>query len=215
MEADVVILLTDQEGLFTADPRIHTNAEHIRVVNRINDSIYALAGGTSTSLGTGGMATKIQAAHIASQCGTRTIIASSARPNVLIDLAAGQEIGTVFTEEVSARESRKRWILSEKRKGKIFVDAGAALKIVHHGASLLPSGVVRTTLQYDRGTTVEVISPENELIAVGISNYGSEEINRLLGKHSGCIEDILGYSYGPEIIHRTNMTRIQRNEEKT
>jgi glutamate 5-kinase len=215
IEADTVILLTDQEGLFTADPRSNPNAKLIPIVERIDDSIFALAGGSSTSLGTGGMVTKIEAAQIAAQSGTRTIIASSSRPNVLIDLALGKSIGTLFLEEITARESRKRWLLSEKRKGMIYVDAGAASKIMHHGASLLSSGIIKTSQSYERGSTVEIIDPTGEAIAVGITNYSSDAIERLLGKQSSCIEDLLGYTYGHEIIHRTNMTRIKFNEDKT
>lgn len=211
IEADAVILLTDQEGLYSADPRLHSDAELIPIVKHIDDSVFALAGGSSTSLGTGGMATKIEAAQIASQSGIRTIIASSSRPNVLIDLALGRQIGTLFLAENTARDSRKRWILSEKRKGMIYVDAGAAMKIMNHGASLLPSGVSKTTQTYDRGATVEVISPAGDIIAVGITNYGSGEIHQLIGKQSTSIEEILGYSYGPEMIHRTNMVRIKNN----
>lgn len=214
IEADVVILLTDQEGLYTADPRLNKDAKLIPVITHIDESIFALAGGSSTSLGTGGMTTKIEAAQIASQSGTRTIIAPSSRPNVLMDLALGQQIGTLFLEETTARESRKRWLLSDKRKGMIYVDAGAALKILHQGASLLSSGIIKTTQDFERGATVEVISPSGEAIAVGISNYGSQEIQKLIGKQSTSIEEILGYSYGPEMIHRTNMTRIKWSEEK-
>lgn len=212
IEADLVILLTDQEGLYTADPRLNSDAKLIPLVTRIDESIFALAGGSSTSLGTGGMNTKIEAAQIASQCGTRTIIASASRPNVLVDLVLGQQIGTLFLEETSSRESRKRWLLSEKRKGMIHVDTGAAVKITHHGASLLSSGIVKTAQSFERGATVEIISPEGQPIAVGITNYGSREVERLIGKQSSGIEAILGYSYGPEIIHRTNMTRIKLKE---
>ncbi len=209
IEADLLVLLTDQEGLFTADPRLNPAAQLIPVVSRVDESIFNLAGGSSTPLGTGGMITKIEAAQIASQSGTRTVIAASSRPHVLIDLALGKQIGTLFLEEMTTRESRKRWLLSEKRKGMIHVDEGAAIKISHHGASLLPSGIIKTTQSYERGATVEVISPVGEAIAVGITNYGSEEIQKLIGKHSSSIEEILGYSYGPEMIHRTNMTRIK------
>lgn len=213
IEADVVVLLTDQEGLFTADPRLNPDATLIPVVKRIDESIFNLAGGSSTSLGTGGMTTKIEAAQIAAQSGTHTIVASSARPNILIDLALGQQIGTLFLAEITVRESRKRWILSEKRRGMIHVDEGAAIKIMHHGASLLSSGIIKTTPNYERGAAVEVISQAGEAIAVGITNYGGQEIQKLIGKQSTCIEEILGYSYGPEMIHRTNMTRINLNEE--
>lgn len=214
IDADLLVLLTDQEGLYTADPRLNPDATLIPTVTHIDDSIFALAGGSSTSLGTGGMFTKIEAAKIASQSGARTVIAPSSRPNVLVDLARGQQIGTLFLEEMTTRESRKRWLLSEKRKGKIYVDAGAASKILHHGASLLSSGIVKTTQTYDRGATVEVIAPDEEPIAVGVTNYGSQEILQLIGKQSDCIEDILGYTYGPEMIHRTNMTRIRKQENE-
>jgi glutamate 5-kinase len=106
-------------------------------------------------------------------------------------------------------------LLSEKRKGMIYVDAGAASKIMHHGASLLSSGIIKTSQSYERGSTVEIIDPTGEAIAVGITNYSSDAIERLLGKQSSCIEDLLGYTYGHEIIHRTNMTRIKFNEDKT
>ena len=207
--ADMLVLLTDQEGLFTADPRNNPEAKLIPKVAHIDPSIFALAGGSSTSLGTGGMTTKIEAAQIASQSGTRTVIASSARPNVLIDLVEGKEIGTVFMEEISSRESRKRWLLSEKRQGTILVDAGAAAKILQSGASLLPSGITGTLQDYERGAIVNIASAEGETLAVGVTNYASGEIQKLIGKQSICIEDLLGFSYGPEIIHRSNMTRVK------
>lgn len=215
ISADTLVLLTDQEGLFTADPRVHKEAKLITSVKRIDETIFALAGGSSTSLGTGGMSTKIEAAQIATQCGTRTVIASSAQPNVLLDIVEGKQIGTLFLEEISSRESRKRWLLSEKRQGTIFVDDGAAVKILHHGASLLPSGITKTTHPYDRGASVHIASSSGEAIAVGITNYGSAEIEKLIGKQSANIEDILGYSYGTEIIHRTNMTRIKFKEDSS
>ena len=161
------------------------------------------------------MTTKIEAAQIASRSGTRTIIAPASRPNVLIDLALGKQIGTTFLAEITSRESRKRWLLSEKKKGMIHVDAGAALKIMDHGASLLSSGISKTTQSYDRGATVEVIAPTGVAIAVGITNYSSQDVAQLIGKQSECIEEILGYSYGSEIIHRTNMTRINSSKELT
>lgn len=130
------------------------------------------------------MITKLEAAKRASQSGTRTIIASSFIPNVLINIMLGQQIGTLFLEETTSKESRKRWLLSEERKGTIYVDAEAATKIMHHGASLLASGITKTTPNYERGTTVEIICPGGDAIAVGITNYGSHEIQKLLGKQS-------------------------------
>jgi glutamate 5-kinase len=213
IEADSLILLTDQEGLFTADPRSNVDAKLIPVVKNIDKSIFALAGDSATSLGTGGMSTKIEAAQIASQSGTRTFIVSSAHPNVLHELSLGKSVGTLFQETSSVSESRKRWLLSEKRRGMIHVDAGATLKIMHHGASLLSSGILKASQSFERGAAVEVIAETGEAIAVGIANYGSKEVDQLVGKHSNAIEEILGYTYGPEIIHRTNMTRIKFSKE--
>lgn len=211
--ADMLILLTDQQGLFTADPRHNPDAKLISVVKHIDESIFALAKGSSTSLGTGGMTTKIEAAQIASRAGTPTIIASSAHPDVLKEIADGKQIGTSFLAEISIRESRKRWLLSEKRQGAIHVDAGAASKVLHHGASLLASGITGTSQSFDRGAIVHVVDPEGQSIAVGITNYGDYEIKKLIGIHSKDIEEILGYSYGSEVIHRTNMTRIKESTE--
>ena len=112
-------------------------------------------------------------------------------------------------EEISSRESRKRWLLSEKRQGTILVDAGAAAKILQSGASLLPSGITGTLQDYERGAIVNIASAEGETLAVGVTNYASGEIQKLIGKQSICIEDLLGFSYGPEIIHRSNMTRVK------
>lgn len=211
--ADLLVLLTDQEGLFTADPRFDAKAQLIPCVKQIDDKIYALAKGSSTKLGTGGMSTKIEAAETASRCGTPTVIASATYPNVLLEIADGRQVGTMFLSTITQQESRKRWLLSEKIQGKIHVDAGAAYKISHHGASLLPSGVIKADLSFGRGATVQVVDPLNKIVAVGMTNYGHDEIRQLCGRQSTEIEELLGYSYGPEIIHRTNMTRIKSQEE--
>jgi glutamate 5-kinase len=208
--ADLLILLTDQEGLYTADPRENPSAKLIPVVETIDDSIFALAGGSTSELklGTGGMFTKIEAAQLATQSGTSTIIASFSHPNVLLDLIKGKKVGTFFKAHVNSQESRKRWLLSEKRQGSVVVDEGAEDKIIHHGASLLSLGIKEIKSTFDRGAIIQIVSPKGTSIAVGITNYGSEEIGKLLGFHSNQIEEILGYSYGPEIIHRSNMARL-------
>ncbi len=212
--ADRLILLTDQQGLYTADPRQNPEAKLIPVVEHIDDSIFNLAGGSSAALGlgTGGMVTKVQAARLAAQSGTSTIIASSQSPNILIDIAEGRSVGTLFLAETTLRESRKRWLLSEKHQGSIYIDAGAEQKLRHEGASLLAVGIVRTSSHFERGAIVQLISPAGLPVAVGMTNYGSQEIQKLIGSHSKHIEDILGYSYGPEVIHRDNMTRIKFRE---
>lgn len=213
--ADRLILLTDQQGLYTADPRHNPDAKIIPVVKHIDESIFELAGGSSIKLGlgTGGMRTKIEAAHLASQSGTSTSIASSALPNILADIVEGKQIGTLFHAETPLRESRKRWLLSEKKQGTIKIDAGAEQKLSHKGASLLSVGIVETSHPFERGAIVHLVSLSGKSIAVGIANYGSEEIRQLIGSHSKHIEEILGYSYGPEVIHRDNMTRIKTRQD--
>lgn len=212
--ADLLILLTDQEGLYTADPRVDKKAELIPLVEHIDESIYQLAGGSSKKLGlgTGGMFTKIQAAHLATQSGTTTIVASSGRKNILADLLHGKPIGTLFRAQISLRESRKRWLLSEKPQGVIAIDEGAAAHLCNSGASLLAAGVTGVDKEFDRGAIVELLSPKGKPVAVGVSNYSSEEIKKLLGVHSQEIENLLGYSYGPEIVNRDNMTLFKFKE---
>lgn len=207
--ADLLILLTDQKGLYTADPRHNPDAEFIPVVKKIDESIFSLARGSSTSLGTGGMSTKIQAAQTATKCGTPTIIASSSHPNVLIEIMNGNSIGTTFLTDTSPQKSRKRWLLSEKYQGTIHVDAGAAANILSRGASLLPSGITKTSNDFGRGAIVHIVGPEAKPLAVGITNYGHEQIRQLMGNHSASIDDILGYSYGSEVVHRNNMVKIK------
>lgn len=209
--ADRLILLTDQKGLYTADPRQDPNATLIPIVKHIDNSILSLAGGSCTSLGlgTGGMVTKIQAAHFASQSGISTVIASATTPNVLLEIVEEKSVGTLFLAETTAKESRKRWLLSERRQGFIYIDEGAVKKLRYEGASLLAVGITSISSSFERGAIVQLISSSNEAIAVGMANYGSQEIQKLIGSHSKHIEDILGYSRGPEIIHRDNMTRIK------
>lgn len=211
--ADLLILLTDQQGLYTADPRINSQAELISTVKHIDASIFALAKGSSHAQGTGGMTTKLQAAQKASQCGTRTVIASSAIPHVLQQIIDGKLIGTSFLTHLTPQESRKRWLLSEKSQGQIVLDVGAEAKVMHHGASLLPSGIVSIIGTFDRGAIIQLVNSIHQPVAIGITNYTSHEINKLIGKQSGQIEEILGYTYGIEIVHRTNMTRIKTLQE--
>jgi glutamate 5-kinase len=210
--ADLLILLTDQKGLYTQDPRTHKDAALIEEVARIDDSVFSLAKGSSSQLGTGGMYTKVEAALLATQSGTQTVIASYEEKRVLERLAAKERVGTLFLAQTSWRESRKRWLLSEKIQGTLQVDQGAADKLSHHGASLLAAGIVKTSHPFERGATVRIVDPEQKPIAVGLSNYTSEEIAQLIGVHSGEIESKLGYSWGSEIVHRDNMTLIKKNQ---
>jgi glutamate 5-kinase len=209
--AELLILLTDIEGLYTADPRIDPHAKIIPVIEHIDASILGLANKVTNTkgLGTGGMRTKLEAAQLATNGGTATVIAASKTPNVIVDLAEGKKIGTLFLAKTSLIESRKRWLLSEVIQGEITVDAGAAERMLQGGASLLPIGVKKSAPTFDRGSVIRVLNPEGKVCAIGITNYSHEDIHKLIGVHSSSIENVLGYSYGPEIIHRDNMVTMQ------
>jgi glutamate 5-kinase len=208
VEADILIILTDQPGLFTADPRQHEDAQLIERVERIDESTWALAGDSVTGLGTGGMVTKIQAAQLASRGGVSTIIANGVEANVLQRILAGESIGTHFEPVSTHMESRKRWLLVEKTRGKVHVDAGAARKLLTGGASLLPVGVTTVENEFSRGMTIAVVAPDSREIAHGVTSYDSADIRRLCGVKSVKILEILGYSYGDAIIHRNNMVLL-------
>ncbi len=208
IDAELLILLTDQLGLFEADPRTHPEAALIPYVERIDERIWALAGGTSSGLGTGGMVTKLQAAQLATRSGTTTVIAAGKLPNVLIEIAAGKRLGTTFAAQTSRRESRKRWVLAETPIGELVVDDGAAQRLRESGASLLAVGVRAVRGTFERGAPVQVLDLTNRLIAVGIASYGSAEISQLMGVHSTQIANVLGYSYGEEIIHRNDLVLV-------
>jgi len=202
--AHLFVILTDQHGLYDKDPRIHEDARLIRLVKSIDDQVVEAAKDSSTKFGTGGMATKIKAAQLASHSGTPTEITSMETPDVLIKLADGEMVGTRFTATTSPRESRKRWLLSEKPQGTVTVDQGASEKLLSSGASLLPVGVTGLSGTFERGALIE-IAGQGELLGVGLSNYTSEEIERIKKRHSDEIETVLGYTFGPEVIHRDNM----------
>lgn len=212
ISADLLVLLTDQQGLFTSDPRHNSQAELISVVPNIDDSIRALAGDASkaSGLGTGGMITKIEAAYLATQSGTPTVIASAWTSDVLLDIAQGKAQGSLFLAKTTPRESRKRWLLSKKTEGAIIIDKGAEEKLCKKGASLLPAGIIKVVSSFERGAIVKISSEENHPLAIGVSNYSNEEIDKLKKVKSTQIEKILGYSYGPEIVHRDNMTLLAK-----
>jgi glutamate 5-kinase len=209
LEADLLIILTDQPGLFNADPRKHPEAQLISLVEQIGDETYALAGGAGSNTGTGGMVTKIQAAQLASRSGVMTIIASGKEPDVLARIMVGEAVGTRFQPAVSRIESRKRWLLAEKPRGKVTVDEGAARKLLKGGASLLAVGVKGVEGAFERGEPLAVLAPDGRVIAHGLTSYGSADLRRLCGAQSSRISEILGYSYGDAVIHRNNMVVLK------
>ncbi|MEL6151031.1 MAG: glutamate 5-kinase [Chloroflexota bacterium] len=209
LDADMLVILTDQPGLYTADPRKDVNARFIPVVEHIDENTMALAGGVGTSLGTGGMATKIEAAQLASRSGVTTVIGAGREPNVLTRIVEGEEIGTRFDRTVDRIESRKRWLLAEKPHGTLRVDAGAVRKLKTGGVSLLPVGVTRVEGNFQRGEHLAVETPDGKKFAHGLSNYNSDDIRRLCGVKSHRIAQILGYTYGDSVIHRNNLVLLK------
>jgi glutamate 5-kinase len=208
LEADLLVLLTDQPGLFTADPRTDAAARLIPQVDTIDESVWELAGGAGTSVGTGGMVTKIQAAQLATRGGVPTIIAGGTEPDVLARIAAGESVGTRFLPAATHLESRKRWLISDKPRGKLRVDAGAAQKLLKGGASLLPVGITSVEGSFVRGETLAVLSPEGKKIAHGLTSYNSDDLTQLCGVKSAQITEILGYTYGDAVIHRNNLVLL-------
>jgi glutamate 5-kinase len=208
VDADLLIILTDQAGLYTADPRRDPNARLISEVKEIGEEIRQLAGGSASGVGTGGMTTKIEAAEMATRSGTQVVIAAGAEPNVLLRLAGGETLGTRFPTAVSHVESRKRWILAEPARGEIQVDEGAAQAIVNQGKSLLAVGVKGVSGSFERGQTVRLLSPDGREIARGITHYTAEELCKIRGHRSDEIEAILGNEYGSTVVHRDDLVLV-------
>ncbi|QPC81950.1 glutamate 5-kinase [Phototrophicus methaneseepsis] len=209
LEADLLVLLTDQPGLYTADPRQDPEAELIPTVPRIDTDVMKLAGGAGTVAGTGGMVTKLEAARTAARSGVMTIIASGDETNVLTRIASGELIGTRFEPTGTHRESRKRWLLTDRTQGAVYIDAGAERALLAtDGASLLPVGITRIEGNFKRSATLSICGPSGAEIAHGLSNYASSELRQIMGKKSHEISDVLGYSYGDAAIHRNQMVLL-------
>ncbi|WNJ94511.1 glutamate 5-kinase [Vibrio ruber] len=208
--ADKLLLLTDQKGLFTADPRKDPNAELIREVKKIDDTLRKIAGGSGTTLGTGGMATKLQAADIARRAGIEVIIASGRAPNVIADSLSEHPQGTRFLPLEEALENRKRWILAgPAASGEIMIDDGAVNAVVSQGSSLLAKGIIGIYGVFSRGDVAIILNQSRQVIARGISSYSSQDLEIIQGKHSKEIHELLGHDYGSEVIHRDDMVVIQ------
>lgn len=203
-QADQLYLLTDQEGLFSADPRKDPKAQLLSVVEKITPQIRQIAGGSSTGLGTGGMSTKITAADIATRSGVETIIASGARENVLVDLANGKAIGSKFLVQSDRLEGRKQWLFAAPQVGTVTVDKGAEAALLQH-KSLLPVGIVEVTGEFARGELVKIFNLEGKPLAFGLARYGSEALLRIKGQKSAEIETLLGYEFGSVAIHIDEM----------
>jgi glutamate 5-kinase len=210
IEADLLVMLTDQPGLLTADPRKDPTAQLVRDIREpeIPEALWQAAGGTADRLGTGGMITKLQAADLARRSGATVMIARGSDPDVLLRLEGSEAIGTRFKPVGTGVESRKRFLLAGGRAGdRLLVDEGAS-QALRAGGSLLPVGIAGVEGSFERGDSVSVLDQHNREIARGLVNYSASDLVRIRGHHSSEIERILGFVYGEEVIHRNNLVLL-------
>jgi len=211
VEADFLLLLTDQSGLYTGDPRKDEKARLIQRVEQeeIPDEYWAAAGGSNNGIGTGGMVTKLRAADLARRAGVKVVIASGSEPDVILKTANGQEMGTLFPPLVTKLESRKRFLLAGKRSGgTVTIDEGAALAL-RKGGSLLPVGIRQVNGVFSRGATVCIVDLNGAEIALGMTNYSDIDLHQVMGRRSEEIEEILGFTEGDETVHHNNMLLLK------
>ncbi len=209
IEANLLVIMTDIDGFYDSDPRLNPHARLIPLVKSVTREIELAAGSAVSSVGTGGMATKLAAAKKASQYGVPSIIINGCTPGTLTQALAGLEVGTFFLPVKGTLNRRKHWIAYTLRpNGKIFVDKGAVAVLSTEGRSLLPSGVSRVEGGFERGASVRLCGPDGMEFARGIVDYSHLEIEKILGHKSREIEAILGYRYGDEIIHRDNLVML-------
>jgi glutamate 5-kinase len=205
-EANLLLILTDIEGFYSADPSLVADAKLVPIVKNITREIERAAGGSGSAVGTGGMATKVAAAKKAGKHGVATIIVSGKRERVIQSALHGDEVGTLFLPPQNGINRRKHWIaFTLKPAGRIFVDDGARDVLLKKGKSLLPSGITRVEGRFERGASVRICGVDGKEFARGLSDYSGVEITKLAGKKSSEIEAVLGYYYGDVIVHRDNL----------
>jgi glutamate 5-kinase len=206
MDADILVNLTDIDGLYTKDPRTSPDADFIPLVSTIGEDIKKIAGDIPGALGTGGMLSKINAAKKVTAAGIPMIIANGSRPDVLKKLFSGKNVGTFFTPNKKKLKSRKCWIaFTLKPKGVIRIDDGAAEAILNKGKSLLPSGIVGVEGEFSVGAPVEFRKTDDETLGTGLVNYSSTDIRKIMGLKSSQIKNRLGHKPYDDVIHRDNL----------
>jgi len=206
IDADLLFILTDIDGLFTADPNRDSSAKLIPLVEKIDDKIESLMSGSTSGLGTGGMVTKIEAARLATASGVTVVIANGSEKDVLLRAARGETIGTRFLPVKSKLDSRERWLLSGLcTRGKLTVDDGAVLALKKKNCSLLAAGITEVEGNFQRGDIVDICDSKGAKLGSGITNYTSIEVQAIKGAHSENINNLLGYDSGSEVVHRNNL----------
>jgi glutamate 5-kinase len=206
VEADLLVILTDQKGLYASDPRGNPDAPFVHSARAGDPSLEAMAGGAGSSIGRGGMITKVLAARRAAGSGASTVIAWGREPDVLIRLCSGEAIGTLLTAQTQKLQARKQWIADHLQlRGAVTVDDGAVRKLRDEGKSLLPIGMTTVEGEFMRGDVIAVLSSDGREVARGLANYSSGEARLLCRRASTEIERLLGYSAEPEMVHRDNL----------
>ena len=206
VEADALIILTDQKGLYTADPRRDPSATFVHAARAGDPTLEVMAGGAGSSIGRGGMITKILAAKRAAGSGASTVIAWGREPGVLIRLSQGEAIGTLLTARTQKQQARKQWMADHLQlRGSVSVDDGASRKLLQEGKSLLPIGMTSVSGDFARGDVIAVRDSSGQEIARGLANYASAEARLLCRKPSSEFEALLGYAAEPEMVHRDNL----------
>ena len=209
VDADLLVILTDIDGLYTADPNQDPDAKLIPIVDRVDDAVEALAGKNLNPWARGGMSTKLEAARLVTTSGMSMVMCDGRAQDVVLKAVRGEPVGTLFNPGAEKLEARKRWMLSGiSQRGEVFVDAGAVSALREKNRSLLPAGITRVDGDFSRGDIVFITGQEGRRIACGIANYGSEDITRIRGAQSGDIESTLGYHFGQEVVHRNNLVLL-------
>ena len=206
IDADALVILTDQKGLFSSDPRHDPSAELIVEADAADSKLDAMVGGSAGSLGRGGMQTKLRAARLAARAGADTLIVGGREPDVLTRVMAGEVLGTLLMAREAPMTARKNWLAGQLRlRGTLHVDAGAATVLRQQGRSLLAVGVTAVQGQFERGDLVSCVDPGGREVARGLVNYRAAEVQKIAGRASAEIAGVLGYLAEPELIHRDNM----------
>jgi glutamate 5-kinase len=206
VEADALVILTDQKGLYTADPRVDAQATFVHEAKAGDPALEVMAGGAGSSIGKGGMITKILAAKRAAGSGASTVIAWGREPDVLLRLAAGEALGTLLVAPTQKQQARKQWMVDQLQlPGAVWVDSGAVLKLSSEGKSLLPIGMQSVQGEFSRGDIIAICDENGKAFARGLANYASAEARLLCRKASSEIEKLLGYVAEPEMVHRDNL----------
>ncbi|MCS5666215.1 MAG: glutamate 5-kinase [Dehalococcoidia bacterium] len=209
IDADLLVVLTDIDGLYSADPRTDPAATRINEVDSVDASIEALAGEELHPWARGGMATKLEAAKLVTTSGIPMVMCHSRTEDAVVRASKGEGVGTFFRPADSKMEARKRWMLSGiSQRGKIVVDRGAVGALLKDHRSLLPAGIQSVEGEFSRGESIYVVDTKGARIACGIANYGASDIGKIQGLRSDRIEETLGYHYGQEVVHRNNLVLL-------